>query len=194
VQRTTATSIALATCSSDPAGGAAATLDLRLVNELGQQFMVRRALREHLVSDLSRLDTSTPGRSIFNAAVAGSATGNLRITPASPGSAVLAVALTALTPAEGAAHRVAVHAQLLGERGAPGDLVDLAVPTAPATCPGDCSGDGTVAINELITGVNIALGSATLDACPPFGDCNGDGSVAINELIAAVNAALGGCA
>ena len=60
-------------------------------------------------------------------------------------------------------------------------------------CVGDCNGDGTVAINELITGVNIALGSAALDACPAF-DGSGDGTVAINELIAAVNAALAGCA
>ena len=28
------------------------------------------------------------------------------------------------------------------------------------TCAGDCNGDGTVTINELILGVNIALGSA----------------------------------
>ena len=192
VQRTTATTIALATCSSDPVGGAAATVDLRLVNELGQQFTARRALREFLLSDLSRLDTATPSRSIFNAAVAGSASGNLRITPTSPGSGVLAVALTALAPAAGAAHRVAVSPQLLGERGAPGDLVDLAVPTPPATCAGDCNGDGTVAINELITGVNIALGSAALTSCPAF-DADDNGSVAINELIAAVNAALNGC-
>ena len=193
VQRTTSTTIALATCSSDPVAGATATVDIRLINELGQMFQTSRVVRELLVSPLSQLDTSSPSRSIFNSAVAGSSTGNLRITPKGTGSAVLAVALTALAPNESAAaHRVAVQPQLLGERGAPGDLVDLAVPTVPSTCPGDCNGDGSVAINELITGVNIALGSATLDACPAF-DTNSDGAVAINELIAAVNAALGGC-
>jgi len=68
-------------------------------------------------------------------------------------------------------------------------------PTAtagPAGCAGDCNGDGSVAINELITGVNIALGSASVDACSSL-DTNFDGSVAINELIAAVNHALNGC-
>ncbi|HSP97139.1 MAG TPA: hypothetical protein VL049_07825 [Candidatus Dormibacteraeota bacterium] len=60
------------------------------------------------------------------------------------------------------------------------------------TCVGDCSGDHTVTINELITGVNIALGSANVSACQSF-DVNGDGSVAINELIGGVNAALNGC-
>ena len=32
------------------------------------------------------------------------------------------------------------------------------VRAANAQCVGDCDGDGTVAINELILGVNIALG------------------------------------
>ncbi|MBX3025537.1 hypothetical protein KF840_11590 [bacterium] len=59
-------------------------------------------------------------------------------------------------------------------------------------CPGDCNGDKQVAINELIIGVNIALGAQPVSACPSF-DTNGDGSVAINELIGAVNAALSGC-
>lgn len=62
----------------------------------------------------------------------------------------------------------------------------------PIGCVGDCNSDGTVAINELITGVNIALGSASVDACSSL-DTNFDGSVAINELIAAVNHALNGC-
>lgn len=64
---------------------------------------------------------------------------------------------------------------------------------APAqTCVGDCNGDGMVAINELITGVNIALGATPLEACPSF-DVNGDNMVGINELITAVNNALGTC-
>jgi len=69
----------------------------------------------------------------------------------------------------------------------------IALPTtARAQCAGDCNGDGQVAINELITGVNIALGSAAVSACPAV-DANGDGQVAINELIGAVNNALSGC-
>lgn len=60
------------------------------------------------------------------------------------------------------------------------------------TCVGDCNGDNTVAINELIIGVNIAQGSAPISECPSF-DVNGDSSVGINELITAVNNALDGC-
>jgi len=73
----------------------------------------------------------------------------------------------------------------------------LAVLFAPATgraqpCAGDCSGDGVVSINELITAVNIALGNAPLSGCPVT-DLDGGGSLEINELIAAVNNALAGC-
>jgi hypothetical protein len=60
-----------------------------------------------------------------------------------------------------------------------------------AEIPGDCNGDGGVTINELITGVNIAVGSPLLDACRAF-DANGDGLVTVNELILAVNFALNG--
>lgn len=68
-----------------------------------------------------------------------------------------------------------------------------ATPTGQgAPCIGDCDGDGEVAINELVTGVNIALGSQALDACPSV-DPSRNGEVEINELIAAVSAALGGC-
>lgn len=72
-----------------------------------------------------------------------------------------------------------------------------ATPTATRTggsgCPGDCDGSGAVAINELVTGVNIALGNAAVGTCPAF-DLDGSGGVMINELIAAVNSALNGCA
>jgi hypothetical protein len=68
-----------------------------------------------------------------------------------------------------------------------------ATPTlAPALgCVGDCNGDHVVSINELITGVLIALGSNHLDACPAIA-CGGD-LVAIDCLIRAVNDALNGC-
>ncbi len=65
-------------------------------------------------------------------------------------------------------------------------------PTPPA-CAGDCNQDGSVTVDELIKGVNIALGTMSVAACSSF-DTNGDGAVTINELIAAVNRALNGCA
>jgi hypothetical protein len=59
-------------------------------------------------------------------------------------------------------------------------------------CTGDCNGDGEVTINELISMVNIALGSSPLSSCA-IGDANGDGEITINEIIQAVNFALSGC-
>ncbi|MGH7785736.1 MAG: hypothetical protein ACRERC_02660 [Candidatus Binatia bacterium] len=59
-------------------------------------------------------------------------------------------------------------------------------------CTGDCNGTGVVQINELIIGVNLALGSPGTPYCPTF-DVNDNGVVSINELIAAVNNALNGC-
>jgi hypothetical protein len=65
-------------------------------------------------------------------------------------------------------------------------------PPTPGACVGDCSGDGHVTVDELIKGVNIALGSLALDRCPKF-DCNGNGNVTVDCLVKAVNAALSGC-
>jgi hypothetical protein len=61
-----------------------------------------------------------------------------------------------------------------------------------AECVGDCNDDGEVLVNELIIGVNIALGTDSIDSCPIF-DENQDGKVTVNELIKAVNYALEGC-
>jgi len=67
-----------------------------------------------------------------------------------------------------------------------------ATPTVTVTCIGDCGGDGEVTVDELITGVNIALGATPTSTCPVF-DANGDGEVTIDELIKAVNNALTAC-
>jgi hypothetical protein len=68
----------------------------------------------------------------------------------------------------------------------------LSAAQASAQCVGDCDGNGTVAINELIRGVNINLGNADISTCTAM-DQNGNGSVEINELIRAVNNNLRGC-
>ncbi len=65
--------------------------------------------------------------------------------------------------------------------------------TGPLTvCTGDCDDDDAVEINELITGVNIALGTMPRSACEIF-DKSQDGTVAIDELVAGVNNSLNGC-
>jgi len=68
-----------------------------------------------------------------------------------------------------------------------------AIPLAAGTaCPGDCSGNGQVTIDELITAVAIALGQRPVDACTSV-DTDHDGNVTVAELVAAVNRALVGC-
>ena len=59
-------------------------------------------------------------------------------------------------------------------------------------CSGDCDGNGQVSVNELVLGVDIALGSRPLSDCQAF-DADGSGTVMLNELVQAVNHALGGC-
>lgn len=65
--------------------------------------------------------------------------------------------------------------------------------TSARVCVGDCDGNGFVAIDELVRGVNIALDRARVDVCPNV-DQNRDGAVTVNELVLAVNNALRGCA
>ena len=70
--------------------------------------------------------------------------------------------------------------------------VALRATTVLAACPGDCGGNGEVTVDELVLGVNIALGTASVSQCTAM-DSSGEGEVTINELIAAVNSALNGC-
>ena len=63
---------------------------------------------------------------------------------------------------------------------------------SPTPCPGDCNADGTVTVDEVMTGVNIALGTVPLRACMTF-DLNGNDVVTVNEIVKAVKAALSGC-
>jgi hypothetical protein len=65
-------------------------------------------------------------------------------------------------------------------------------PTPSPGCIGDCNGDGEVTVDELIKGVNLALGTLPLSGCVSF-DATGDGTVTVDEIVKAVNAALNGC-
>lgn len=69
-------------------------------------------------------------------------------------------------------------------------LITLGSGRAAAQCVGDCNGDGEVTINELILGVNIALGDDPVSVCPAFAS---GGEVTIAQLIKGVNNALNGC-
>src|SRR5215831_10377435 len=69
----------------------------------------------------------------------------------------------------------------------------LRVHALAQSCVGDCPPpDGQVAVNELVLGVTIALGSSPITACPSY-DVNGDGVLGVDELVSAVNDAQQGC-
>jgi hypothetical protein len=67
----------------------------------------------------------------------------------------------------------------------------IAIPCSVTVLVGDCNRDLEVAINELITGVTIALQQSAVSECPAI-DANRDASVGVDELVRAVLAALNG--
>jgi len=62
----------------------------------------------------------------------------------------------------------------------------------PVTCAGDCDAHGTVTSDELVTGLDIALGHLPTQSCPGL-DGNNDGRVTVDELLKAINAAVTDC-
>jgi hypothetical protein len=63
---------------------------------------------------------------------------------------------------------------------------------AAPVCAGDCNGDHVVTVDELTSGVDIALGELPLSQCPAM-DANGDGQGTVDELVQALDRALNGC-
>lgn len=62
----------------------------------------------------------------------------------------------------------------------------------PAGCAGDCNGSGTVTVDEIVTLVNIGLGTANVSTCLA-GDTDGDHLISVAEIITGVNNSLNGC-
>jgi hypothetical protein len=67
-----------------------------------------------------------------------------------------------------------------------------AAPRVAAGCTGDCGNTGTVTVTDILTMVDIALGTAQLSTCTN-GDANGDQVITVDEILQAVNNALAGC-
>ena len=61
-----------------------------------------------------------------------------------------------------------------------------------SACTGDCNGDGSVTIDEVVRGVSSGLQIQMVESCPRF-DPDRNRRVTIGELIQGVGAALTGC-
>jgi hypothetical protein len=76
------------------------------------------------------------------------------------------------------------------------DLVHVLVGNLDGTfgsgCSGDCNADGDVTVDELVLGVQQALGLELGGSCRTF-DSNANGLVTVNELVSAVRHAVDGC-
>lgn len=60
-------------------------------------------------------------------------------------------------------------------------------------CLGDCNRNGAVTVDELVTGVNIALDAAAINRCFAL-DSNGDRLIRVNELVGGTGNLLDDCA
>jgi hypothetical protein len=76
----------------------------------------------------------------------------------------------------------------------PADPTATPTPTPPVECVGDCNGNGTVGVDDIVTLVNIALGNtANLSTCAHGipADITMASQVTVARIIEAVNVALG---
>jgi hypothetical protein len=115
------------------------------------------------------------------------------VNPSPTATATATVALTATATAAASATATVAPPTETAVATATAPAPATATATAEAVvCAGDCNHSGEVTINELLTGVGIALDSIPLSSCQLF-DCTGVGTVEVSCLIAAVNASLNGC-
>lgn len=65
---------------------------------------------------------------------------------------------------------------------------------AAPCCDGDCDSDGVVTVNEIITLIDLALGTQTqLSACPNICPCFGDLCTDLSIIVQAIDNALTAC-
>ena len=64
--------------------------------------------------------------------------------------------------------------------------------TGQAVCVGDCDSSGMVTVDDVVTMVNVALGTTAISKCEA-GDPDHTGTILINTIVAGVNNALHGC-
>jgi hypothetical protein len=111
-----------------------------------------------------------------------------------PGETVVAARLSDVLGNVGARREIVVR--VLGDSPTPTPTPTRSGTPTPTRgvggCAGDCNGDGTVDIDELITGIGIALDRYPLHLCWAV-DSDEDGGVSVDEVVVGVSNALGDC-
>lgn len=59
-------------------------------------------------------------------------------------------------------------------------------------CYADCNGDDDISVDEILRGVNAAIGATSMEGCETY-DSDHDAAIGIDEIILAVNGSLVGC-
>lgn len=72
------------------------------------------------------------------------------------------------------------------------NVLDVTVDDSPA-CAGDCDGDGAVTVDEVLTGIAIALGRGEFERCPALDSAGNGGELNSDDLVRAVVSLLEGC-
>ena len=196
------TSLVLVSCSrnlTDPVPRDV-TIQFDVSNEFEQRLQTAGVLHGCApIGPLAHIDADVPARSIFHVSVMGTLTGQSRITAKDNAVGLLGLMIEThqnlADPTQ--THTAMSTAPYDGVRAQRDALVLPGL--APPECAGDCNNDLAVTVDELLTGVNIALGTRSPDSCPQNGrilpplDTNYDGRVTIDEILKAVNNALEGC-
>ena len=71
-------------------------------------------------------------------------------------------------------------------------LLAICCAHARAGCVGDCTGDGIIARDDILSELHIALGNADVQSCTA-GDVNSDHRITVDEILTAVNSGVKGC-
>ncbi len=72
------------------------------------------------------------------------------------------------------------------------NLLFLAAQAAAQNCTADCDHNGMVTVDEIVTALNIGLGTRPVADCMA-GDSTNDGAITVDEIVAGLNFALNGC-
>lgn len=170
------------------------SLQYEVTNEFEQRLAVRREqVGCEQPGSLSSIDASSPERSIFNAAVAGTLTGQTRVYANDGTVGLVAVGIETQRKASDPASARSTAFSLYGvgqPRGS--DVITPPGLTVYPLCHADCDNDARVTVDELQLCVGIGLGEMAPGACPAC-DENGNRGVSVDEIISAVDNALNGC-